>query len=133
MEADRLDRWRWPAVVLLVGILLVSSLTEAPAHLPFSLCVFRNVTGLPCPGCGMTRGFVAMGHGHLADAWRYNRLSPGVYAFAWLALLYMLLAPSYRALWRWRLSNRVRGPLYAVLLILILASWISFLMKGMNT
>ena len=43
-------------------------------------CTFRRLTGLPCPGCGMTRSFISMAHGRLADAWRFN--PAGVVFFA---------------------------------------------------
>ncbi|MBI3184443.1 MAG: DUF2752 domain-containing protein [Myxococcales bacterium] len=41
--------------------------------LPFSgvgvdLCWLHSVTGLPCPGCGMTRAFIALSQGDLATA-----------------------------------------------------------------
>ncbi len=35
-------------------------------------CTFRTVTGIPCPGCGLTRSFISLGHGQLLDAWHYN-------------------------------------------------------------
>ena len=38
-------------------------------------CLFRAVTGLQCPGCGMTRALSALAHGKLAEAVGYNVLS----------------------------------------------------------
>lgn len=40
-----------------------------------SLCLFRTITGHECPGCGMTRAFVALLHGDVAGAFRHNRMS----------------------------------------------------------
>lgn len=46
------------------------------------LCTFRRVTGFPCPGCGLTRSFVFLAHGHLVDAFRMNLFGPP--AFVWV-------------------------------------------------
>lgn len=54
-------------------------------------CPFRAVTGLPCPGCGLTRGGVALLHGHFSDAWNLHPFSP----LLWVALVLLLGA----ALW----------------------------------
>ena len=35
-------------------------------------CPFKIVTGLPCPGCGMTRAAHATLQGRLVDAFRFN-------------------------------------------------------------
>lgn len=37
-------------------------------------CVFRFVTGVPCPGCGMTRAWLAALRGDLAAAVAYHPL-----------------------------------------------------------
>lgn len=39
-----------------------------------SICLIRNVFGLPCPGCGMVRALSCLSHGHFRKAWQYNRL-----------------------------------------------------------
>src|SRR5262245_51015353 len=45
-----------------------------PAHPPL-VCPLRAMTGIPCPLCGMTRACVAIAHGDVIGALRFN---PGV-------------------------------------------------------
>lgn len=118
-----IQRW-WPVVVV-AGILLASSTMEWPARLPFTTCIFRNVTGLPCPGCGMTRGFVAMGHGRLAGAWAFNKISPGLYAFAWCFLAGAVACRVRPSLSRLKVPRRLQHIAYAVVLVLVMAAWIA--------
>ncbi|MEH3155942.1 MAG: DUF2752 domain-containing protein [Gordonia paraffinivorans] len=40
------------------------------------LCPFRLATGLPCPGCGLTRSWVAAAHGDLSTAFADNVFGP---------------------------------------------------------
>ena len=37
-------------------------------------CIFRALTGLKCPGCGVTHYAVAMLHGRIAEAFAANQL-----------------------------------------------------------
>ncbi len=46
-------------------------------------CTFRRMTGVPCPGCGLTRSFISMGHGQIDAAWSYN--PAGFFFFAIVA------------------------------------------------
>ncbi len=46
----------------------------------FPVCPLYAMTGLACPGCGLTRGFHALFHGDLLTALDYNALLP-VFAF----------------------------------------------------
>ncbi|MCZ4548425.1 DUF2752 domain-containing protein [Gordonia rubripertincta] len=41
-----------------------------------TMCPMRLITGLPCPGCGLTRSWVASAHGDFAGAFSYNIFGP---------------------------------------------------------
>mgnify|MGYP004571777181 FL=1 len=38
-------------------------------------CPFKSITNIPCPGCGMTRAFIALLHFEFMKALYYNFLS----------------------------------------------------------
>ena len=46
-----------------------------------STCVWRTITGLPCPGCGMIHAFLSLAHGDLRAAWAFNRGSVAALPF----------------------------------------------------
>ena len=79
--------------LLLLGVFAASVLLPLPAastgqiaHLP-SVCLFYTLTGLPCPGCGLTRSFVCISHGHLRDSLHWHPLGLvvyGVFLLLWL-------------------------------------------------
>ena len=113
----------WAGAAIVAAVLLASLVTRAAAELPFTPCVFYNLTGLPCPGCGMTRGFVAMGHGQLAAAWGYNPLAPLAFAcgcayLVWFAAGWPRAGGALRRWW-----NRLGPTVYAVVLCAVGASW----------
>ncbi|MGW0037537.1 DUF2752 domain-containing protein [Gordonia sp. NPDC003376] len=51
------------------------------------LCVFRRLTGLPCPGCGLTRSWVMTAHGDLGHAFSFNLFGPLTFAVAALVVV----------------------------------------------
>ena len=90
------------------------------------LCNFRRVAGIDCPGCGMTRGFISLGHGDLVGAWRYNPASLPFFA---------LIASQipFRAIQIWR-AHRRREPLQlgawtyyplVILILFVLGQWLT--------
>ena len=92
--AANLRRQTWLLWVGLTAILTISFMWRPPDDPTFILCPFRALTGMPCPGCGMTRAFCALGHGELIKAVRFNPLSPFLYLAAivgWLAASISLL------------------------------------------
>jgi hypothetical protein len=58
-----------------------------PAGCAVSLCILRNVTGLPCPTCGSTRAVRALAAGRPLEALGHNPLVVSALACgaAWLA------------------------------------------------
>jgi len=59
-----------PAAVLVAAMLLPTGWES-----PVPLCIVKGLTGLDCPGCGMTRAFLLVGHGRFADAAATHPLS----------------------------------------------------------
>jgi hypothetical protein len=57
------------AVLLVLAILPTEILIKGP-----TICVWKNLFGIDCPTCGMTRAFSSILHGKLAHALAYNKL-----------------------------------------------------------
>jgi hypothetical protein len=58
-----------------------------PTDPRYIVCLFRRVTGLPCPGCGMTRAFAHLAKGEWRAAVHDHPLAPLLAAevgMAWL-------------------------------------------------
>jgi hypothetical protein len=65
-------------------LLLVSHLPPDGAGVP--VCFFRALSGLPCPGCGLTRALSSLIQGHPGSAFAYH-------PFAFIVLpMFLLLA-----------------------------------------
>jgi hypothetical protein len=81
------------ATIVVLSLTLVPS-TEAVSIFGWevpALCAVRNLFGIGCPGCGITRSFVFLGHGDLSSALSMNWLGPAVYALVWTQLPYRVL------------------------------------------
>lgn len=81
-------------------------------------CTFHRLTGLHCPGCGMTRATVAAARGDLAAAFRYNPVGMVVFPLAMAGLGLEVLG--------WMLGKRLGwhpGPRTAWLLVWVIAGF----------
>lgn len=70
------------AVVFLTSIFYRPQ--EATDGRYFTICGFKNFTGLPCPGCGLTHSFCAIGKGDFVTAFVYNILGPPLFLLSLL-------------------------------------------------
>lgn len=66
-------------MVGLSAVFLVSVLLTLPGGDYFSICGFKTFTGLPCPGCGLTHSFCALGKGEIGSAFAFNLLGPPLF------------------------------------------------------
>ena len=53
-------------------------------------CVFHEVTGYLCPGCGITRCFISIFHGDFIKAFNYNKLVFCMLPFGIIYFIYWL-------------------------------------------
>jgi len=91
----------WIVLFFCAGILLgglVLSLPKAGSpyiyigQIPIpDTCSFKNLTGLPCPGCGLMRSIVAAMHGNFRASLMYHRLGLLTLAYVCFQFLYRLV------------------------------------------
>ncbi len=53
-------------------------------------CMSRRIFGVPCPGCGLSRSFVAMSRADVAAALSLHPLGPCLYLLCWLQIPYRI-------------------------------------------
>lgn len=66
------DRALWVSLAVLCLAFATYMLRETGGAGWMPGCFFKKVTGLDCPGCGMTRATYATLHGRIGDAFRFN-------------------------------------------------------------
>ncbi|MBI3926617.1 MAG: DUF2752 domain-containing protein [Armatimonadetes bacterium] len=109
------------AAVVLGGALLLSFLLDPDYEPGFTVCSFRNATGKPCLGCGLTHAFIWLSHGRVGDAIAANPLV-------------LLVYPGFVAGFLWSLARLggKAGPIpypriaewwYGVLAVGLVAAW----------
>lgn len=124
-------RMAWVAFVCL-SVMFILTMVVRPADEPaFILCPFRAVTGLLCPGCGMTRAFCALGHGEFRRALHFHALSPVLYLsliVVWMgAAASALNFPKVRAA---VMRLRPNSTISVAILALVLVWWVARLVGG---
>lgn len=77
--------------------LLVATFFLPPRGLGIGACAFKELTGIPCMGCGMTRAVTNLSQGRLGDAWGYH---PFVFV-AWPAMVLLAAGALVPAVRRW--------------------------------
>jgi Protein of unknown function (DUF2752) len=94
-------------------------------------CPFKAVTGLPCPGCGMTRSTLALLQGNIVQSIKYNALT-GILLVFWLVVAIGVSIPKthrekmIRLLGKW--EQTTRWPLWFGIIVIIytLTRWARF-------
>lgn len=82
-------------------VLAISAYFE-PETLPkIQICAFKQMTGRPCPGCGLTRAFCAISHGRMLDAFFFNPFAFVFYFGAVVLAVWPLLAWRYPKVNTW--------------------------------
>jgi hypothetical protein len=99
-------------------------------RLPLTLCVFKGLTGLPCPTCGSTRTLGQLFALDVAGAWSQNPLATlGAVAVATWGLVDLALLPRRRAVGL-EIAPRLGRALRWGALGLFLANWIYLIAAG---
>jgi hypothetical protein len=99
-------------------VFLFAILAITPDDIPagkYLVCYFREITGLDCPSCGLTRGFIALCHANFAEAFRVNALTYIIAPFFAYRLVRSLSATIFKK------YIEVSLPLFGIISVAILA------------
>ena len=92
------------AVVVLAGASVFGTSSDGRVSDPWfgirvpNLCALKRTTGYDCPGCGLTRCFIAMGHGQWGRAFQYHPVGTAMFVVVAAQI-------PYRAIQLWRLAR----------------------------
>lgn len=124
--------------ILLSALLLIpaepgDSLRIGENALP-NICLLRQTSGLPCPGCGLTRSLVSAAHADWARSLTHHRMGL-------LILGYLILQSLARIAWLGlpRLRERIAVTCRALdvslvpLLLLLVLNWIPTLLDAIHS
>lgn len=106
-------------------------------HTEITVCIFKNVTGLACPSCGITRSVLSLLQGRVEEALWINPL--GI-----VALLLLILIPVWlirdvvlnqqsllKVFYQAEEAIRTRKSIYIPLIMLIVINWGWNIMKDL--
>jgi len=97
-----------------------------------SFCIFKNITGIPCPSCGSTRATLLLFHGRFGESISVNPFGIITNLLILLSIAWMVkdvllsrdtFLPFLKKTWDIRIQ--------IVVLILVVANWIWNIAKGL--
>jgi hypothetical protein len=88
------------------------------------VCAWHRLTGLNCPGCGLTRSFIALADGDMRSAWSFN--PAGMLFFAALLAQFPYRLAQLARLQAGRPAWRPAGAMIAVWVLVasLLVQWV---------
>jgi hypothetical protein len=123
IHASRRPPWPlWAVMVVLAWLALGSLVIWLSGHLgrPVQLCLFKQLTHIPCPTCGFTRGALCLLHGEVGKAWLCNPFLFSVLGlFFGAAIVRVLFARCVRVHVTW--TERVAA--WILVIALMSANW----------
>ena len=106
------------------------------AYHGFDFCMFKSLTGVPCPSCGITRSILQLYHGQFTEAILINPL--GLIAAVMLVIVplwivYDITRNSQSMATYYRKTERVlqKQSIYFPLIALLLLNWYWNIEKGL--
>ncbi len=128
MKIEVIHVSRWPRVPLWAILLAIVWAVLGWACVGLSawfnrsvdLCLFKNFSGIACPSCGFTRGFLSLIGGNFTQAWLFNPLLYSlVILFGVVFLVRLIFAKTVRI----SLIGPERKVVWLIAACLLLANW----------
>ena len=87
----RNNKGKFAWLIVYISIISLSFFISPYLDNGIELCSMKYLTGLPCPGCGLTHSFASISSGNLSDAFGFHLIGPFIYA-AMLIFIFILFS-----------------------------------------
>jgi hypothetical protein len=140
-EADVRDmstHWWYLGICLFMTVLPAFMAQSGSEHVQFlglqlpGSCMSRELFGTTCPGCGLTRSFVALTHGRFQESLSLHRLGIVLYLFFVWQMAYRIYCLRKHGVGIPRRLCRVQSFLGMGMFVALLANWGIGLFVGGN-
>ncbi len=108
---------------ILSGVLLLSIIVPPFHEGRVTVCLFKNIFGIPSPGCGMTRAFLYLGHGDIYEAISLNPNSLLAFSIVIILWLNEIIKMIRKKEVNVQLTKREKFLIYFVSAGLMIAGW----------
>ena len=130
MACGKMSADTWVSRIFLAGVMAVGAVTAlggiSPSEVQLVPCLFHELTGWCCPGCGMTRSCTALAQGSFMESWEYHPLGFMLVGLA----VYVAVWPGHlRKSWA-RFSRPSQVAVMGAGYVLVLTVWIGRLATG---
>jgi hypothetical protein len=114
--------------------ILLNQFANQTVKIP-SVCIFKNVTSLPCPSCGSTRSLISLMTGGFREAFYLNPFGYIIFIFLtiapiWIFLDYLLKRESLFNVFQLIQHKFQKRAYQLVFILIILSNWIWNIGKG---
>lgn len=119
------------AIVLAYTALLLMDLHQNHEH-NSTICIFKNLTNIPCPGCGLGRATLALFNGNFIQSLHYHILGIPLTIFVIISF-FLLLFDAIRGKDRFvsKINQLITWKVYILFLFLTLLSWYINIQRGL--
>ncbi|MGI6319958.1 MAG: DUF2752 domain-containing protein [Bacteroidales bacterium] len=117
------------AILAAYFYLFISAYYESSRNI--TICIFKNLSGYPCPGCGITRGTIALFSGKFLQSFILNPMAiviniMAITALVWMGIDFIIGKPSFEKASKFKLK-----PIWIIILVLLVfANWYWNFKKG---
>ncbi len=105
-------------------------------HGDYSVCLIKNVSGVPCPSCGSTRAVVALIKGDIIQSIMLNPLGLVIFLIMLIIPMWIIFDLSYKRdsfyLFYRKAERKLQERKYMIsFFVLIILNWIWNVVKGL--
>lgn len=111
----------WAGWAVMLAVVVTSFFFERTPLADEAWCVLKRLSGMSCPGCGLTRSFCAMARGDVAAAFGFHLAGPWLWGTAAAAVVWHPLRTAMRWKSLWTHAARLMNVWFALFAVLFMA------------